>query len=360
MYGLPSSLMHAQRAVALLLLAVLSGSLATPAAAQTPPRQVRMTWFGITNWHYQIGDLGIMLDGAVSFRSEGLGKQEINPALVDKVHDALRREGGSIDVMLLGHKHADHSIDSSYWALKTKARFFAPAEACAEVVAAGVPAAQCTAIVGGEVLRLNPYVTMRVVRWNHSVTYACRPSPNVDFKTYAFLFTVDGPGKQLSFFVSDSGAGAEIMKDRIDDGVNRGSPLGNLFKAARDAGITSFEVWQAGPETSLVAQARIVVPAFVPKYFIPHHMGNRGGYDLLGGMHYPYQSAPLLDAFLKNWNVPQVVPQNYFDAWIYDAGGLRLVDNAAVKTALGLPASGPGPKQQGVNPELAKMECPGD
>jgi hypothetical protein len=54
------------------------------------------------------------------------------------------------------------------------------------------------------------------------------------------------------------------------------------------------------------------------------------------------------------------VPQNYFDAWIYDAGGLRSVDNAEVKTALGLPVSGPGPKQQGINPELAKMECPGD
>src|SRR5882757_4034395 len=128
MTGLPSSPMYARRAVALLLLAVLSGSLATPAAAQTPPRQVRMTWFGITNWHYQIGDLGIMLDGAVSFRSEGLGKQQINKEIVDKVHDALKKEG-SIDVILLGHKHDDHSLDSPYWALKTKARYFAPAEA---------------------------------------------------------------------------------------------------------------------------------------------------------------------------------------------------------------------------------------
>src|SRR5260221_289716 len=138
----------AGRAVAPLALAAAMVGFAAAAVAQTaqPPRQGRMTWFGITNWHYQIRDLGIMLDRAVAF------------------------------------------------------------------------------------------------------------------------------------FVSNSGAGAEIMKDRIDDGVNRGSPIGNLFKAARDAGITSFDVWQAGPETSLVAQARIVVPAFVPKYFIPHHMGNRGGY----------------------------------------------------------------------------------
>jgi hypothetical protein len=355
-----STMTNARRAVAPLVLAVVAMvGCAASAIAQTPPRQVRMTWFGITNWHYQIGDLGIMLDGAVSFRSDGLGKQAINKEMVDKVHDALKKEG-SIDVILLGHKHADHSLDSPYWALKTKARYFAPAEACADAVAYGVAAGQCMPIVGGETIRLNQYVTMRVVRWNHSITYACRPSPNLLFKTYGFLITVDAPGKQLSFFVSNSGAGAEIMKDRIDDGVNRGSPIGNLFKAARDAGITSFDVWQAGPETSLVAQARIVVPAFVPKYFIPHHMGNRGGYDLVGGMHYPYQSAPLLAAFLKSWDVPQVVPQNYFDAWAYDASGLKAVENSAVKAALGLPASGPGPKPQGVNPELDKMECPGD
>jgi hypothetical protein len=121
-----------------------------------------------------------------------------------------------------------------------------------------------------------------------------------------------------------------------------------------------FDLWQAGPETSLVAQARLVVPALTPKYVMPHHMGNRGGFDLLGGMHYPYQSAPLLDAFLKSREVTQVVPQNYFDAWVYDDKGLRTVDNSAVKTALGLPPSGPGPKAQGVNPELANMECPGD
>lgn len=343
--------------------AVLVGTTAGSAQSATPaPRNVRMTWFGITNWHYQIGNLGIMLDGAVSFRSSSttIGvRQEINKQLVDRVHDALTKPG-RIDVMLLGHRHADHSLDSPYWALKTRARFFAPAEACADAVAYGVPAGQCTPIVGGETIKLNAHVTMGVVRWNHSVSYACKPTPNVDFKTYAFLFTIDTPGKQLSFFVNDSGAGAEIMKDRIDDGVNRGSPLGNLFKAARDARITSFEVWQAGPETSLVAQARVVVPAFIPKYFMPHHMGNRGGYDLLGGMHYPYQSAPLLAAFLKNWQIPQVVPQNYFDAWVYDEIGLRAVDNAPVKTALGLPASGPGPKPQGVNPEVANMECPGD
>ena len=30
------------------------------------PKEVRMTWFGISNFHYQIGELGILLDGAVT------------------------------------------------------------------------------------------------------------------------------------------------------------------------------------------------------------------------------------------------------------------------------------------------------
>lgn len=356
------SLINGRMAFTLSLLFALVASPVLAGPNSRAPDGVRMTWFGITNWHYQIGSLGLMLDGAVSFQSAGVAavrKQEINKGLVDRVHDALTRNG-PIDILLLGHHHNDHSIDTPYWAAKTNARLFAPKEACDEAIKYGAPADRCTALVGGETFRLDRFVTMHVVRWNHSVTYACKPTPNVDFRTYGFLFTVEAPRKRLSFFVSNSGAGAEIMKDRVDDGINRGSPIGNLHNAARAAKIQQIEVWQAGPETSLVAQARIVVPAFVPKYFLPHHMGNRGGFDILGGMHYPYQSAPLLKAFLESRNVPQVVPTNYFDAWMYDAKGLRQIDNSKVKAALGLPAAGPGPKPQGVNPELANMECPGD
>ena len=112
--------------------------------------------------------------------------------MVDRVHDALRKTG-TIDVILLGHRHADHSLDSPYWAKKTNARYFAAKDACEEAVAGGAPADRCTSVVGGETVKLNPYVTMRVVRWNHSVTFNCKPTPNQAFRTYGFLFTVDTP-----------------------------------------------------------------------------------------------------------------------------------------------------------------------
>src|SRR5215468_1656693 len=94
--------LHAQivkvrhRVASVALAAIMTTAGAVAASAQSAaPRSVRMTWFGITNWHYQIGDLGIMLDGAVSFRSSGTiaVKQQINRELVDKVADALGKQG---------------------------------------------------------------------------------------------------------------------------------------------------------------------------------------------------------------------------------------------------------------------------
>ncbi|MFI6742474.1 hypothetical protein ACIBI9_57050 [Nonomuraea sp. NPDC050451] len=45
--------------------AMVAALTATPAQADDSyrprpgmPREIRMTWFGITNWHYQIGDVG--------------------------------------------------------------------------------------------------------------------------------------------------------------------------------------------------------------------------------------------------------------------------------------------------------------
>jgi len=328
-------------------------------ADDNPPDHVRMTWFGISNWHYQIGNLGILLDGAVSYRSDYSGKQASNPALVSKVQDALTKRG-SIDVMLLGHKHDDHSLDSPAWALNTGAKYYAPAEGCADAIARGVPAAQCTVVKGGETIALNRYVTMRVVKWNHSITSGCTPSRNRDFETIAFLFTVQTRSKLLTFFVSDSGAGPELMKDRIEHGVNHGSPFGNLFKAVRAARLQDFELWQGGPETRLVTQARLVVPAFLPKFVMPHHMGARGGYDLTRGLHYRYESGPQLVELLGHYGAVQLAPVNYFDAWVYDASGVRADPNPVVKTSFGLPAQGPGPGPQGVNPRQAEMECAGD
>lgn len=55
------------------------------------PSSIRTTWFGISNWHYQIGDVGFILDGEVV----NAGRRP-NPAAVTKALSALEKKGRSI------------------------------------------------------------------------------------------------------------------------------------------------------------------------------------------------------------------------------------------------------------------------
>ena len=45
------------------------------------------------------------------------------------------------------------------------------------------------------------------------------------------------------------------------------------------------------------------------------------------------------------------------DAWVYDKDGVHAVANKAMKTAYGLPESGPGPGVQFANPRAGALEC---
>ncbi len=254
-------------------------------------------------------------------------------------------------------------MDTPEWAKQTNAQYYGSKNACAEAVEYGVPASKCTALYGGEKVQLNEHVTMRVVRWVHSV--GCGNLQNGGgIETFGYLFTAKTPEKTLTWYVTDSGAGGrDLTIDQVDaDGVNRGAPLTNLSNAVRDAGINGFEVWQGGPESRVVNQARTVVPAFDVKYFMPHHFGARGGFNILNGLHYPYveDEMPKLKALLAKAGVPQIYSKNFFDAFVYDKDGIRSVDNAQVKLAMGLPASGIGPGVQGVNPRTGEMECEED
>jgi hypothetical protein len=123
---------------------------------------------------------------------------------------------------------------------------------------------------------------------------------------------------------------------------------------------------QGGPESRVVTQARLVVPAFHVKTFMPHHLGVRANsvsaFSLEYGLHFPYDTneQPLLRDFLKSSGVPQVAPVNYWDAWVFDANGVRAVANDQAKAQYGLPATGPGPGVQGENPRAGQLECAGD
>jgi L-ascorbate metabolism protein UlaG (beta-lactamase superfamily) len=168
-------------AVRILLLVLVSGglSLCATARGQTEtgaPENIVLTWMSVTNWLFEVGATRIVTDGYLSrIPPESFSGPSFATAVPSQPDEpAIRRviealgESGHIGFILTGHSHFDHAFDTAVWAKLTGARIIGARSSCLQAVAQGVPAAQCTAVEGGEVLSLGEHVTVRVVRWNHS------------------------------------------------------------------------------------------------------------------------------------------------------------------------------------------------
>lgn len=339
----------------------------SPATGGSAPNEIRMTFFGISNWTFQIGKLNIMMDGYMTRIPQdyffggggGLGSTKaaypIDKAAVDKANATLAMSPGApINLILTGHSHFDHSFDTPYWAKLTGAQVIGSQTTCYQTQALGVPARQCTVVNGGETIQLNEFVTMRVVLWNHSGTHTTNPEQHdpveltsipkpdaagnlrggvaEDFPNgggnRGYLFSVRmADGKLVTFFVTNSGAPLDLAQDTLVNGVtNLGSPIASLTKAVADAKLASVDLWIGGGGAPVAA---LTTPLIHPKVFVPNHLGSFfAPFDQ--GLATAYNDAPLT-AFLAQQNIKLVVPVQYFDAFVLDGNGFRPVDNAAMK-----------------------------
>ncbi|TQK11860.1 MBL fold metallo-hydrolase [Herbaspirillum sp. SJZ107] len=348
--------------------APVPGGPLVPDTGSVAPTEVRMTWFGISNWTFKIGKLNILMDGYTTripqdyFSGGGGGLATtkaawpIDKAAVDRLYGVLKSgPGGPVNLLITGHSHFDHSFDTPYWAQITRAPIVGSRTTCYQARALAVPASQCIAVYGGEKIVLNQYVTMRVVRWNHSGSHETNPeqhdpielqkvpTPDAagnlrggvaeDFPNgggnRGYLFTITTPNaRQLTFFVTNSGAPQDLDTDSITDGINYGKPLDSLRKAMADAGLPAVDVWIGAGGQPVAALA---LPILKPKAYLPNH---------LGSFYVPFQlgnTSPFNDAALTGYlaqsNVALVPPNQYLDAWVLDADGFRQVDNAQMKQA---------------------------
>ncbi|TFW33722.1 hypothetical protein [Massilia horti] len=336
-----------------------------PGTDNTAPSEVRLTWFGLANWTFKIGDLNIMMDGYMTrippgyFQggSDGLAYTRapwpVDQGAVRWSHSVLSNKPGSpINLVLTGSSQFDHSFDTAYWASLTKATVIGSRSTCYQLQAQGIPLEQCKPVYGGETFRLNKYVTMRVVRWTHdgSEQYAPRelqhvPTPDADGKlkggaledfpngggSRGYLFTVKTASKTtLSFFVTDSGAPQGLTVDQITDGINYGKPIERLALAMRGARLKSVDLWiGAGGH----AVAAIIAPVLKPRAYVVNHIGN---------VFVPFEqgnTSPFRDTRLATWlaakNIALVPPLQYLDAFVLDANGVRPVDNMPMKKMYG-------------------------
>jgi hypothetical protein len=212
-------------------------------------------------------------------------------------------------------------------------------------------------VFGGEKMTLADGVTMRVVRWNHSGDPATNPeqhnpveldaAPRPDARTgglragvaedfpngggnRAFLFVVDGADGRFSWFYQNSASAVDLHVPIILGGVTYGAPIDNLKSALADAGLASVDLWIG---TGGLAIARLVLPVIKPKAYLPVHWdGLWGAFN--AGVAQPYAD-PALEAFLAASSVQLLKPKQYLDKWRLDRSGVRSLENAAMKQALG-------------------------
>ena len=349
---------------------LLVGALASGCGPARPsgPSFVDITWLSIANVHYQFGSTGVLTDGYISripeseFHGGGGGLAETRtPQKPDvmAVARVLAALGGpsSIQLLLTGHSHFDHSFDTATWSRLTGASIIGSRTTCLQARAAGLAERSCRVVEGGEAISLAEGVRMRVIRWNHSgdpainpeqhnpveldevprpdpVTGGLRAGVAEDFPNgggnRAFLFDVDGPDGRFSWFYQNSASPVDLHLPIVVDGQNFGAPLENLKAEMKDAGLTTIDLWIG---TSSADVARLVLPVIAPKAFLPVHWDGLYG-AFAAGVPKPYAD-PELEALLKERGVTLVRPVQYMDKWRFDRDGIRAVDNTAVKRALG-------------------------
>ena len=349
---------------ALVLFAAVSG------AATAAPASAELTWMSIANWYFKIGDKRIFMDAYIT-RIPGPpffyappsipGDQYAytqKPATVDlesihKVGDAVL-DKDHLDYMLIGHSHWDHSWDSPTWARLTGAQLIGGQSSCMQAQAQGAPA--CRTVNGGEKIDLGDGITMRVVRFNHSgdtsnpiqhfprelyrppvpdpATGGLRAGVGEDYPNgggnRAFLFTIQGADGPFTFFVNNSSSAFDLDKDIVVDGVNFGSPIGNLAAAMKDAGLTQVDLWIG---TGGAPVAKMVVPVIHPKVYIPNHWDGLFN-SFWKGMPYPFKDEALA-AYLQEQRIPLMPQKQYFDTYVLTRNGVTMRVNHDVKAKLG-------------------------
>jgi hypothetical protein len=360
------------------LLALLSSILwAVPAVAATT---VEMTWMSIANWYFKIGEKRFMMDAYISrvpgppfFTSPPAypgdlyaytkSSYPVDTGSIGKVRNAVLGDK-KLDVLLVGHSHFDHSWDTPTWSKMTGAPLIGGISTCFQAEAQGVTGAQCRSVSGGEKISLGDGITIRVVRFNHSgdksnpIQHFARelyraPIPDAsgnlrggvgeDYPNgggnRAFLFSIDGPDGQLTFFVNNSSSAFDLDKDIVVDGVNYGSPLANLAAAMKDAGLTHVDAWIG---TGGKPVAELVVPVIHPKAYIPNHWDGLFN-SFWKGMPYPFKD-DALKAYLDAQKIPMFVQKQYFDTFVLSRAGVAAQDNREVKRKLGFANEQPFPK----------------
>jgi L-ascorbate metabolism protein UlaG (beta-lactamase superfamily) len=344
--------------------------LGSPAARPAGPAEVDLTWMSIANVYIEAGPVMAVFDGYVTrlpqaaFHGGGGGYAYTTRPFRPDVSAVARVLGalggpGSVNLLLTGHSHWDHSFDTATWSKLTGAPIIGSRTTCFQAMAENVPAERCSTVYGNERIALAEGVTMHVIRWNHSGDPAVnweqhdpveldaipRPDPATgglragvaeDFPNgggnRALLFVFDGPQGRYSLFLQNSASPVDLHLPIMVEGIDYGAPIDNLRRAFTEAGLSHVDLW-IGTGGRPIAEK--VVPILRPRAYIPIHWDGLWE-PFEGGMPWPFND-PALEAYLSDNGVKLFKPGQYMDKWRLSARGSTTVPNTRIKRALGFP-----------------------
>jgi hypothetical protein len=337
------------------------------AGARAAPDHVDVTWLSIANIHFDFGVTRVLADGYITrvpqsnFQGGGGFDTTLRPVRPDEaaVREVFEAIGGrdAIKLLLTGHSHFDHSLDTPVWAKLSGADVTGANSTCLQLQAARLPAARCRAVSGGERFELADGIHMYVIRWNHSGDPDKNPAQHnpreletvpvpdahgglrvgvaEDFPNgggnRAYLFVVDTAAGPLSVLYQDSASAVDLTVPIVMNGQDFGAPLENLRRALAAAKLESVDLWIATGGRDVAA---LVLPVLRPKAYLPVHWDGLFG-AFKAGVPQPF-SDPDLEKLLADGGVRLIRPTQYLDRWRLDRGGVTGVDNSAVKRRLGL------------------------
>lgn len=358
-------------------------------ATDAPPSaEVRLTWLSNTTWYVEAGDVRIFVDAALTrwtfarpdfARPESFAPAPVvsDTALVHEVLGAVGAEEGAAYI-LVGHGHADHTIDLAEFARFTGAEVIGSRTVCFEAEAQGLPSGRCRRVEGGERLALGSDLDVQVIRWTHSgdpdnrlgrflqAPKELHEAPSVDPETggigqapwhgypngggvRAYLFRYVTGRDTLTWLISDSGnpftfdsipqIGSDYLADvgvdlsNLEFPVPVGAPRAWLARAVEAAGIDSIDLWIGYGDVRHVEQVHGLLPF---RYFVPHHWDPyMAGFR--PGLSRPFQR-PALGDYLDGVGVRMMPQSQYMQRYLLTPDSMRVLPSDALQQRLGLVA----------------------
>ena len=264
----------------------------------------------------------------------------------------------SVNLLLTGHSHFDHSFDTATWSRLTGARIIGSKTTCLQAMAEHLPADRCTPVSGGEKFALADGVTMRVVRWNHSGDPATNPEQHNPVELDAAPRRIRRPAGCAAASPRTFPTAAAIalslhrrrpgwpfqlvlpeLRERRGSSTRRsssaasdyGAPIDNLKAAMKAAGLDSVDFWIG---TGGLPIAQLVLPVIKPKAYFPMHWdGLWGAFEAGVPGRLPIRRSRSF------WRSPASAGQARPVYGQVAAGhaGIRPIPNTVIKSALGFP-----------------------